>query len=324
MIRPATADDSAVLHELWREFGVEVADAPWRDDDTDEELAELDELVRSGVVLVAETDDRPVGLAFGGKTGSRVAELRGLYVRPEARGGGVAAELVREFASRVRAEGIEVVELDVVAGNDAARAVYERWGFQAFELRLAAPLDELERRLAPPAGPTFGSIHVQTDDVGAVERAVQKVLPRLGHSAGTSVTGPRNGWVAVHDELCDREPEQLRRLAKELSYAMPAVTVAIGVERGSVVRYNLYDRGGAVDEYLSVPEFYGPLPPGDVVALGSNPTVVARLTGADARRVREVARIAATPAELPPALELVEEIAGVMGIAEAGHGWEAH
>ena len=100
------------------------------------------------------------------------------------------------------------------------------------------------------------------------------------------------------------------------------MTLAIGVEQGSVVRYNLYDRGGAVDEYLSVPEFYGELPPGDVVALGSNPTVVARLTGADARRVREVARTAATIAELPPAQELVEQIAVVMGVAEAGHGWE--
>jgi hypothetical protein len=33
------------------------------------------------------------------------------------------------------------------------------------------------------------------------------------------------------------------------------------------VRYALFDRGGAVDEYASVPEYRGPLPPGDVVAL---------------------------------------------------------
>ena len=70
-----------------------------------------------------------------------------------------------------------------------------------------------------------------------------------------------------------------------------------------------------------MPEYYGPLPPGDVVALGSNPTVVARLTGADARLVREVARTAPSPAELPPAPELVLRIADVMGVSEAGHGW---
>jgi hypothetical protein len=89
------------------------------------------------------------------------------------------------------------------------------------------------------------------------------------------------------------------------------------------VRYSLFDRGGAVDEYASVPEYFGPLPPGDVVALGANPTVLARLTGADPARVREVARTAASPADLPPAMDLVEAIAAVIGVAEAGHGWSA-
>ena len=190
-------------------------------------------------------------------------------------------------------------------------------------MTLAARLDTLEQRVVPhPVGPTFASIHVQTDDGGAVERAVHKVLPRLGRSAGTNVTGPRNGWVAVHDELCDRQPRLLQRLARELSYSLAAVVLAIGVEEGAVVRYNLWDRGSDVDEYLSVPEYFGELPPGDVVALGANPTVVARLTGADPARVREVARTAGTPAELPPATELVEAIAEVMGVAEAGHGWD--
>jgi len=63
-----------------------------------------------------------------------------------------------------------------------------------------------------------------------------------------------------------------------------------------------------------VPEFYGPLPPGDVYAMGSNPTVVARLTGADAARVRAVARTAINPADLPPARDLYEQIAAVMGV----------
>ena len=127
----------------------------------------------------------------------------------------------------------------------------------------------------------------------------------------------------MHDELVDRDPKVLQRLAKELSYALGGVVLAIGVDRGAVVRYTLFDRGGAVDEYASVPEYDGPLPPGDVIALGANPTVVARLTGADPVRVRAVARTAPSSAELPPAAELVEAIAEVMGVAEAGHGWVA-
>ncbi|MGB2875782.1 MAG: hypothetical protein WBB76_09955, partial [Gaiellaceae bacterium] len=60
--------------------------------------------------------------------------------------------------------------------------------------------------------------------------------------------------------------------------------------------------------------------PGDAVALAANPTVVARLTGADRVRVRAVARTAAFPEELPPAPELLEQIAEVMGLEAAGRG----
>ena len=56
-----------------------------------------------------------------------------------------------------------------------------------------------------------------------------------------------------------------------------------------------FEAGRVVDEYLSVPEHYGPLPPGDVIALAANPRVVARLTGADPAAVRAVARTAALP-----------------------------
>ena len=313
MIRTATPDDLPLVRELWHAFDEEIPDAPWRDSDSAEDLAEFERTFSEHVVLLA--DD--VGLAIATKKGSRLGYVDLLYVRPEARRDGVAAELVREAASRLREQGVEVLELDVVASNDRARAVYERWGFAPAELTLAAPVEQLLTRLAAkPFGPTFGSIHVQTDDTSAVERQVQKVLPRFGRSAETTVTGPRNGWTAVHDELCDRDPTVLERLAKELSYALAAVVLAIGVEEGAVVRYNLFDRGSDVDEYLSVPEYFGELPPGDVVALGANPTVVARLTGADPARVREAARTAASPADLPPAEELYQLIANVMGVQE--------
>ena len=31
-----------------------------------------------------------------------------------------------------------------------------------------------------------------------------------------------------------------------------------------------------MDEYLSIPEYYGPLPPGDAMALRANPTLLGR------------------------------------------------
>ena len=83
------------------------------------------------------------------------------------------------------------------------------------------------------------------------------------------------------------------------------------------MRYVLFDRGRMVDEYLSVPEFHGPLPPGDVIALGANPTLLARLTGAEPARVRAVARTAASTADLPPADELVAQIGELLGLSGA-------
>ena len=250
----------------------------------------------------------PVGIAFGRMTGARVAELRGIFVRPAARGGGVADELTRSFLAQMREAGAEVIELDVVASNEGARAAYSRWGFQPFELRLAAPVDELEQRLEPADGPTFGFVHVQTDDVEKVKRDAAKFL-RL--EPDVEVEG---NWIRVRSDATDADPDQLKALAKELSYTTGGVTLSLGVQRGAVVRYDLFDRGSDIDEYLSVPEYFGPLPPGDVYALGANATVVGRLTGADPRRVREVARTAASPGELPPAQELYEQIATVMGV----------
>jgi hypothetical protein len=86
------------------------------------------------------------------------------------------------------------------------------------------------------------------------------------------------------------------------------------------VRYALFERGSIVDEYQSVPEFWGPLPPGDVVALGANPTVVSRLTGAEPARVRAVARSASSPDELSPPAELFAQLAELLGLEGAGRG----
>ena len=311
MIRAATADDLPLVRELWRAFEEEIPEPAWHDDELEQDLEWLAEVVEKETVLLF--DD--VGLAVALMKGTRLGFLDMLYVRPAARGTGISRELTREVAMRLRDRGAEVLELEVLASNARARALYDRWGFQTSELTLAVPIDALKQRLADrPSGPTVGTIHVQTDDSGAVEKVVTKTLPRLGKSASTEVGGPANGWVTVRDELCSREPRHLKAMAKELSYALASVVLALGIEEGAVVRYNLYDRGADVDEYLSVPEYYGELPPGDVIALGANPTVVARLTGAEPQRVREVARTAKSIAELPAAQDLYEQIADTMGV----------
>jgi hypothetical protein len=210
-----------------------------------------------------------------------------------------------------------LVETTREAGDAWVRA-----GFTEVSRTLAARVDTLEAKVAGERGASAGSIHLQSDDAEAIADAVRAYVPRLpGGSRGSVVLPPRDGWTSVYDELCDREPEMLRRLATELSNRSGALVLALGVEEGAVVRYIALDRGRVVDEYLSVPEHYGPLPPGEVVALGSNPRLMARLTGADPERVRQVARTADLPAELPPAAELAAELAATFGLPDGPLGY---
>jgi ribosomal protein S18 acetylase RimI-like enzyme len=304
VIRPATADDLPLVRELWQAFNSEIPDEPWREDDLAEDLAWLEEAIGKEVVLLAGED----GLAVARRKGERLGFLEVVYVRPEARRSGLAAELVREAVTRLRDAGAEMLELEVLASNTEARAIYERWGLKPVELTLGAPLAQLEQRLAPAGGPTFGAVHVQTDDVEKVRRDAAKVL----RTEADIEVG--NGWIRVRSDATDADPARLKALAKELSYTTGGVVLSLGVERGVVVRYDLFERGADIDEYLSVPEYYGPLPPGDAYALGANATVVARLTGADPKRFRDTARTAASPDELPPARELYEQIAAVVGV----------
>jgi ribosomal-protein-alanine N-acetyltransferase len=304
VIRAATADDLPLVRELWQEFNAEIPDEPWREDDLAEDLDWLEQAIRDEIVMLSDED----ALAVARRKGEKLGFLEVVYVRPAARRSGLASELIREVATRLHELGAEMLELEVLASNAEARAIYERWGFKPVELTLGAPLAELHQRLAPAAGPTFGFIHVQTDDVEKVKRDAAKVLR---HEAAVEVEG---NWVRVRSDVTDADPARLKSLARELSYTSGGVVLSLGIERGVVVRYDLFDKGADVDEYMSVPEFYGPLPPGDTYALGANATVVGRLTGADPKRVREVARTAASPGELPPAQELYEQIAPVMGV----------
>jgi hypothetical protein len=175
---------------------------------------------------------------------------------------------------------------------------------------MASPLANLEQRLAESVEEDAqASTHVQTDDEVSVERTIAQFLPRLEHPDVRRT----ESWIRIGDTTLDRDREAHGRFARELSERLGAVSVALARE-GDVVRFRLYERGRMVDEYLSVPTYYGALPKGDELALAANPTLVARLTGADREDVKRIARNALSPAELPPAEELYAQIAGLMGL----------
>lgn len=227
--------------------------------------------------------------------------------------------LLRELLADVRGRGAKrvIVETSHEAGDAWIRA-----GFVEPSRVLEAPIGILEAHEGVGVDPSYGSIHVQTDDVTAVVRAVEQTVPRLpGGSEGSAVLGPRVGWTSIFDELGDREPEMLRRLAAEIADRTGLVVLLVGIEEGRVFRFVLFERARIMDEYLSVPEYHGPLPPGDVVAFGANPRVVARLTGADPERVRAIARTAERPEDLPPASEILATFAEAVHVPLAVHDY---
>ena len=316
-IRPAKKNDQELIRELWLEFEAELPEPDYLRESWEEAWIDLAQTVREGVALIAEEEGRAIGFVFCvlGDRGRKTAHVTDIYVRPEARNRGIGQALLAGILDPARSAGLDHVSLEVLISNSDARRLYERLGFTAMDVFMAAPVDALADRLASDKRPpSFGSLHVQTDDVAGVERAVTQFLPRLGRSGHTEIASLRSGWVTVVDQLCDHNRSAQRRLGAELSERMGVPAVALALEEEAVVRFLLFERGRMVDEYLSVPTYYGELSKADELSLSANPTLAARLTGADPARVRAVARIASSPAELPPARELLGQIADVLGL----------
>jgi ribosomal protein S18 acetylase RimI-like enzyme len=309
-IRPATEADEPVLRELWEEFEQEV---PWELEDpetwADEWKDTLDD-IRTGGVFIAEDSKGALGVARVEAAVRGRAHVQLLHVRPRARRQGVAKALLRECVQHAREGGARVVSLEVLTSNEQARIVWSRLGFEESAKFMAAPLEALQARLdRQDDGEARAITHVQSDDEVSVGRAVSQFIPRLeGPEVRTT-----DSWIRVADPVFDRDRAAHGRFARELSDRLGAVTIALALE-GEVVRFRIFERGRMVDEYLSVPTWYGELPKGDELALAANPTLVSRLTGASRDDVRRIARNAATPAELPPSAELYEQIAHLMGL----------
>ena len=315
-IRHATADDFDALRVLWDRWQAESPPPPpWADVSWEANRAEFEQALDANALFLAEEDREPVGFVTAWLE-DHFARIGDLYVADSGRRQGTGGALVETVIENLRARGATHLFLNA---NPQALGFYERLGFREESRNLVLPL---ELRMVGE-GRSFGSIHVQSDELGAIERAVQQFVPRLpGGSRGSSITPPHNGWITVYEDASDRDPSVLRRLATELSERTGAVVIAIGVEHEQVVRFVLFEAGRIVDEYLSVPEHYGPLPPGDAIALAANPRVVARLTGADPAAVRAAARTAKSHADLPPADELLAQIASAIGLEGTEHGWE--
>ncbi len=98
-------------------------------------------------VLVARRDGAPVGFALvtvepgfdGWGVGGTIGELHDLAVLPSERGVGLGGRLLDRVAAELAAAGVEHLRLDVLAGNDDAARLYERWGLEMVVTRMLGP-----------------------------------------------------------------------------------------------------------------------------------------------------------------------------------------
>ena len=189
-IRKADNADLDLLRGLWDEFEAELEQYSERSDPD----PDIEHYVTDEVALVAEEDGRPVGFALARRRDDVVGYLNSVYVRPEFRRRGVGRELM---AAASAALGSEVLSLLVHVSNEEARTAYRRLGFRDEAVRLVVEAEKLE---AAPKEPSHGTVYVQTDDEGAVEKAVAGFLRR----PATAVSPPR-------ERLGRRERRRLRR-----------------------------------------------------------------------------------------------------------------
>jgi RimJ/RimL family protein N-acetyltransferase len=95
-------------------------------------LAWFFDRLSSSVVFGAIRDAKVLGVAgFAVRQEEKEAHkglLWGMYVRPSARGAGVASRLVGAVVAYARPR-VELVQLSVVVGNEQARRLYARLGF---------------------------------------------------------------------------------------------------------------------------------------------------------------------------------------------------
>ncbi|HEY1385007.1 MAG TPA: GNAT family N-acetyltransferase [Dongiaceae bacterium] len=130
-IRPVTAFDLAVLAELH----AAIFQAPWDQRWSAQSFAEILAMPGSGGWLLSE-GDAPVGFMLA-RFALDEGEILLTGIVPGARRRGHATRLMQVLLEAARAAGVARLFLEHAAGNDAAGALYGRFGFTPIGRRRA-------------------------------------------------------------------------------------------------------------------------------------------------------------------------------------------
>ncbi len=149
--RAATLSDLEAVLAVVEELASEQVAVGSRIDPAGSSEAFRDRLARQivdGGVIVAEEADELVGLVTFSRLSDALTRTESvgivqyLYVDPERRRTGIGETLLRRAEEALTDAGVAVVELEVLAENEAALAFYEANGYGQHRHRLAKPLEE--------------------------------------------------------------------------------------------------------------------------------------------------------------------------------------
>jgi ribosomal protein S18 acetylase RimI-like enzyme len=134
----------AALRDTPDAFGTTYEGALSRTDEWWQDWAQRSAESGGQAMFLAWDDGQPVGIAGAFRDDGGIWNIVAMWVDPRHRREGIGRALLDAVTAHVRAQGATKVVLGVTEGNDAARALYERYGFAAtektFPLRAGSPL----------------------------------------------------------------------------------------------------------------------------------------------------------------------------------------
>jgi ribosomal protein S18 acetylase RimI-like enzyme len=147
---PGTTRDADAVADLWVDLASEQTQYGSHVLPADNRASIREQAARHAAtdcLVVARVDDEVVGFVMfdvsDGGVGLDVAKglVENLYVVPRMRDQGIGARLLREAERRLAERGVDVVSLEAMADNEAARRFYRRHGYDRHRVELEKPVE---------------------------------------------------------------------------------------------------------------------------------------------------------------------------------------
>lgn len=159
-------------------------------------------------------------------------------------------------------------------------------------------------------GAHFVNFQVRSDSMERVTEAMQR------RDASSAYISPElNGWVSIYEGNSESQDDQIiKTLGTTLSTDLQTAVIAFLIHDSSVLYYWLFEDGTLIDQYVSIPDYFGPVPDAEKLAARGEAGKLLRhcAPGTDIAQIEQLLH----PEDMVVfAEETLEELAGLLGIA---------